>query len=162
MRARLFSLLFALLALSGCVSITDVTSRHPYRDHLIGEFITTKPFYLYDHGRHGYFVMESPLTSYRLAADGTQTPIESLPDIVLPRKSKVRIIEIGFASTMSSGPHTALLGWAQASGEAPIKIYAFHESLPIDLVRWQEAHGLLSRPSSDDYVRMAQVSTFQW
>jgi len=162
MKTKWLSLFIILLCLSGCAHVDDVTLRHPYRDNLLGEFVTTRPYYLYDQGRIGYFVMNSPLVTFQVASDGTQTPFAYPPNKVLPPQSKIRITEIGFSSTKSSGPHSALIGWASPPDGPPIRIYLFHESLPIDLVRWQKVNGILSRPSPSDYVATAQASTYHW
>jgi hypothetical protein len=135
---------------------------HPYRTELIGRFVTSRAFYLYEQRGSEYFVLQHPIVSHVYGKDGRYRATEHAPDLVLPPGLSVVIDRIEVRSTKTSGPHIALLGKVSPPGHKPVAIYVLLETVGIDLVEWQEQHGVLSSPGVNDYLAKAERRSFSW
>jgi len=160
---RRFATTFFVLILASCAYRDDVTAIHPHRESLLGPSKTTKTLYLHVKGKDGYFASRFEPVRYQLQDAGSWTAIHLPADMILPPGTLIIVDRIYLGANMSAGPHTSLVGRAFPRGQpSPVKISSFHESLQIDLVKWEHENGIFSTPKTTDYLKLTKDSSPPW
>jgi len=159
---KLVSTLAAMGLLIGCATSRQITDLHPYAKALLSSCVTDVPLFLYrSDARQPFYPHRYKLVSYKYTEFKR---IENVyePEAILPAGTTVRGERLSLEHSMSIAAGITIYGTAVLPSGERVQLVSVIENVGGNLIEWQKKHGLMSLPSTEDYVARASVSSAPW